>query len=456
MRTIRPGVAAHHPVTAQIGADVLRQGGNAADAAVTATFAACVCETVLTGLAGGGFAVYWDAAAKAATTLDFFVDVPRNKGSAPPAVYHMDFGSQTVPYTVGPNSVGVPGVVPGLGALWERFGTLGWTEVLAPARRVAQSGVPMTAEHAAVLDMLSSVLTLSDGGQIYAPGGQLLGPGDNLHQPGLDRALNIVADEGPCAFTTGSLARMTVALMEEQGGSLSTNDFELYTPKWGEPGRLNRTRNQLLVRDDLAGLRKVLQAVDAADTPGSRAVAMATALRGSASTGTTNITAVDGAGNACVVSSSMGLGSGDFLPGLDLHLNSMLGEVDLLPGGHNKGERMSSNMIPLLVIDDDGLVAAGGAAGGSRIPGAMLQVLLPVVDGGIDPQVAIDAPRWHTLPDVLHHEPGVDPRVVIALTEAGWIPQAWPKRHYYFGGVNVIARNGGGGDPRRSGAVRWS
>lgn len=447
-------------MTAEVGAAVLVDGGSAADAAIAATFASCVGETVLTGLAGGGFAVHWDPATQEAAALDFFVDVPRQAGIAEGAVHDIAFGHQTVPYTVGPSSVAVPGVVPGLGALWERFGTRPWGRLLEPALGLARRGVPLPDQHAAVLHMLSSVMTLGDGARLYAPGGRLLAGGDTLHQPGLEKALRYVADEGPSAFTTGSLARRTAALMERLGGALTAEDLAAYEPRWSSPGALERGRHRLLVRDDHAGLRGVVAAMDAAGdaadpaAAGARAVAMARRLRGNLATGTTNVTVVDDRGSACVVSSSLGLGSGDYLPDLDVQLNSMLGEVDLLVEGRPGGSRMASNMVPLLVVDDDGLVAAGGGAGGARIPSAMIQCLLPVVDDGTDPQAAVDAPRWHPLDDRAHHEPGVDPEVLGALAKAGFPPSPWPRRHYYFGGVNLIARGGAAYDPRRSGAVR--
>src|SRR5213078_2673027 len=80
-------------------------------------------------------------------------------------------------------------------------------------------------------------------------------------------------------------------------------------------------------------------------------------MRGS-DTHTTNVTAVDADGNACVFTTSLGLGSGDFVPGLDLHLNSMLGEVDLLVGDLARGDRMESMMAPTLAFDGEDLVLA--------------------------------------------------------------------------------------------------
>ena len=97
---------------------------------------------------------------------------------------------------------------------------------------------------------------------------------------------------------------------------------------------------------------------------------------------TTNIVVVDSEGNACVLTTSLGLGSGDWLPGLDLHLNSMLGETDLLREPLRPGDRMASMMAPTLVFDGDGLELAIGAAGGTRLRTALVGVLAAVLDGG--------------------------------------------------------------------------
>src|SRR5205814_4302449 len=95
---------------------------------------------------------------------------------------------------------------------------------------------------------------------------------------------------------------------------------------------------------------------------------------------TTTLTAVDAEGSACVLTTSLGLGSGDFLPGLDLHLNSMLGEADLVRGALEPGERMGSMMAPTLVHDADGIEIAAGAVGGTRLRTALLTVLAGVLD----------------------------------------------------------------------------
>src|SRR5204862_4307881 len=110
---------------------------------------------------------------------------------------------------------------------------------------------------------------------------------------------------------------------------------------------------------------------------------------------TTNLVAVDDEANACVVTSSLGLGSGDFLPGLDLHLNSMLGEADLLRDELDPGRRMLSMMAPTLGLDGEGLSLAAGAAGGTRLRTALLGVIVGILDEGLPADEAVGRPRFH-------------------------------------------------------------
>jgi gamma-glutamyltranspeptidase/glutathione hydrolase len=168
---------------------------------------------------------------------------------------------------------------------------------------------------------------------------------------------------------------------------------------------------------------------------------------------TTNLCAVDADGNACVITSSLGLGSGDFLPGLDLHLNSMLGEADLLRGRLAPGERMQSMMAPTVVLDRGGLVLAAGAAGGTRLRTALLTVLAGILDEGVSPTDAIERPRFHPAPEVVNAEPGVDAVALELLEQRGRTVRRWPARHHYFGGVSLVSRTGAAADPRRNGAA---
>jgi gamma-glutamyltranspeptidase/glutathione hydrolase len=163
---------------------------------------------------------------------------------------------------------------------------------------------------------------------------------------------------------------------------------------------------------------------------------------------------VDRDGNAVVLTTSLGLGSGDWLPGLDLHLNSMLGESDLLVGELAPGDRMASMMAPTIGVDDGGLAVAAGAAGGTRLRSALVQVLAGILDEGLSPEAAVGRPRLHPIGSLVHLEPGFQDRVGELLEGAGFEVRLWPDRHHYFGGVSVVGRSGAAADPRRSGSAR--
>ena len=194
--------------------------------------------------------------------------------------------------------------------------------------------------------------------------------------------------------------------------------------------------------------------------PAERALILAAALDAPPYSGqgerigdTTNLVVVDPDGNACVLTTSLGLGSGDFLPGLDVHLNSMLGEVDLQVEPRVPGARMESMMSPTLVLDENGLSVAAGAAGGTRLRPALAQVLSGILDEGLAPQAAVDRPRLHSAGDVVRIEPGFEEEAIQALEEAGYDVRRFSALHHYFGGVSLLARSGGAADPRRSGAA---
>src|SRR2546421_7349528 len=175
---MQAAVAAGHPATTAAGIEILADGGSAADAAVAACLASCVAETVMTGLLGGGHAIYFDAASGRARNLDCFVGVP-GLGAQPreSELLYLDvpFGAELVHYAVGPASCGVPGLPAGLVALWEEYGLLPWPRLVEPALMLAREGVEVPPAHAECLAMLAPVLTMNEGADIYAPGGTLLG-----------------------------------------------------------------------------------------------------------------------------------------------------------------------------------------------------------------------------------------------------------------------------------------
>ena len=438
---------------------VLEDGGNAADAAVAASLASCVTETVMTGLLGGGHAVYYDAASGRVRNLDCFVAVPGlGDERREVELLHLDvpFGAELVHYAVGPASCAVPGLPAGLETLSREHGRLPWRRLVEPAIQLARDGVDFPTAHAACLAMLAPVMTMNEGAAIYAPGGELLRAGDRLEQPGLVAALEALADDAAAVYR-GPIAAELLALSVERGGLLTRADFDAYEPYWDEPVEVGYAGGRLVTRGGLSaipetvprlpplygldGTERVLALFDAFGAP--------TDLQGD----TTNVSVVDDEGNACAFTSSLGLGSGDFIPGLDLHLNSMLGETDLLRGRLEPGSRMQSMMAPLLAFDGDGLSLAAGAAGGTRLRTALLSVVAGILDEGLAPDAAVERARFHSAPEAVNAEPGVDEAALAELEKRGLSVRRWPARHHYFGGVSVVSRTGAAGDPRRSGAA---
>jgi gamma-glutamyltranspeptidase/glutathione hydrolase len=458
---VRAGVAAGHPATAAAGVEILEDGGSAVDAAVAAGLASCVAETVMTGLLGGGHAIVLDARTGSVRNLDCFCAVPGL--GVPPReaeLLHLEvpFGAELVRYAVGPASCAVPGVPAGLGELWRTHGRLPWSRLVEPALRLARDGVPMPEAHVACLHMLEPVMTMREGARMYAPGGSLLETGDELRQPGLVDALESLAAEGARGAYAGTIGEALLALSDERGGLITREDLRTYEPRWSEPVETAWRDVRFLSRGGLTGVAAALARLRQLRplSPTERVVALVEALDGAAGpeTHTTNLVAVDAEGNACVLTTSLGLGSGDWLPGLDVHLNSMLGEADLIHGPLEAGARMESMMAPSLALGGHGLVLAIGAAGGTRLRTALVTVAAGILDEGLDPQEAVERPRVHPADGVVNAEPGADEGGLQELEACGRTVRRWPERHHYFGGVSAIGRTGAAADPRRSGAAR--
>ena len=453
-------MAAGHPSTAEAGAAVLRAGGSAVDAAVAMMLVSCAAETIFTGLSGGGFATCYDAATGEVTCVDFFVAVPGLDGTAPGAgrAIEVMFIGQPIPYEIGPATVAVPGVPAGAYHLWQRFGRLPWPDVVAPGL-AASYGTAFPRTHAVLLPVIAPAMCVGDGLEVYRrPDGSLLRAGDRLWHRDHHRAYELLSSE-PEAFYRGAYADALVEAVAD-GGAVSATDLAAYTVHEHAPrtaafdGFRVHARGEDL--DDLLGTLTRAAATVPADphTDPASALGLVAALRGpDRRAETTNLVAVDADGNGCALTTSLGLGSGVWIPGYGVHLNSMLGEGELIRGALEPGRRMGSMMSPLVALDaEQRLVAVAGAAGGSRIRPALVQVLIQLLRG-VPPQDAIDAPRLNALPDLVRAEPGFAPQVLSALAESGVPVTVAEDRNPYFGGVSALSPIGGGADPRRSGSV---
>jgi gamma-glutamyltranspeptidase/glutathione hydrolase len=467
VKPVPAGVAAGHPATAEVALRILHAGGTAADAAVAATLACCVAESVLTGIGGGGFATYYDAGSRTVTCLDFFCAVPGTDGDVlpgPMVPIEVSFGGLAMSYSIGGSSVGVPGVPAGMGEVHRRWGRLPWQRVVSPAVSLARSGVVLPAAQARTLVSVAPALVPGLGAAIYSPGGKLLEGGDLLFHPGLDKTLAALAAEGPDVFYTGFIGDQLIKTVREGGGAIGPADLAGYRVLELPVEHATLNGADVFARHDLNNTIPTIAALPEplAELPrGERAVALAGALlhHGRERLGdTTNISVVDGEGNACVITVTLGIGSGVWLPGLGVHLNSMLGEGELITSDLAPGRRMSSMMCPLVVVDDGGdLVVAAGSAGASRIRTALVHTLVNVLVDDTDMVTAISRPRFHVMgdptggPPVVHAEPGYSEVELTALESAGYVVNRWDHNSHYFGGASAVGHAGAAGDPRRGG-----
>ena len=490
--TARGVVAGGHPLTAEAGARVLREGGNAVDAAVAAVMTSCVTESPLTGLGAGGYMVVHSGSQT--SVLDFFVAAPGAEGIerrselVPIDVWFTTDAAQV--FHVGAASCGVPGTPAGLVRAMELHGTVPLAELAAPAARLAREGVVVNGEQAYFFDILAPILThYEEAAELYAPGGTLLREGDLFRFADLGDALERLGAAGAEPFYSGEIGSAICDCVLERGGTLAPADLAAYEPVGREPvsahfrGREVLTNpppspGGILIAFALALLERaggvsdvesVVAAMEGAQSErteeflaglyddGFAARFLSSDRLGS----TTHITAVDGDGMCASVTCSNGTGSGLVVPGTGVHVNNMLGEQDLNPLGFHRsepGRRLPSMMSPTVVLRDGELEAGLGSGGSNRIRSAVLQTILRLTDG-LDVAEAVVAPRVHFEDGAVQAEPGVDEAALARLEARGYEVVRWPDRNVFFGGVHAVTRDPatgelrGGGDPRRGGAV---
>jgi gamma-glutamyltranspeptidase/glutathione hydrolase len=447
---MRAAVAAGHPATVEVGAGILAEGGTAADAVVAMCLASCVAETVYSGLLAGCHAIAFDGSR--VWNLDGFAAVPSGHGDL--HEIPVGFGEEIVVYSIGPASCAVPGLPAALGELWERLGRLPWRRVVEPALELARSGVTLPEMHERSLVMLGDVFSLERGRDLFVREGRMLKTGELLVQPGLVQTLEALAEEGARSVYRGSLAE---ALLRVDGVVFTGADLRGYAARWTEPILVGFHGHRVATRGGLSGVPELLPGFPrlAGLTAFDRVLELVTALETPETGGehTTNMVAVDGHGRACVLTHSLGVGAGVWVPGFDLQLNNLLGESDIAFGEPKAGDHLQSRMAPSLAFDDSGLEVAIGAAGATRLKMALSTVLAGVLEEGLAPEDAVARPRVHPTPTVVDAEPGVDEAALEELEAQGRTVRRWEHLHHYFGGVSCVGRTGAAGDPRRSGVA---
>jgi gamma-glutamyltranspeptidase/glutathione hydrolase len=501
-------IAAGHELTTTAGADVLREGGNAVDAAVAAVLTSFIAESPLTGMGAGGFMLIHTPEGQS-HLLDFFVSSPAKVAPASAQVEFMvDFDGAIQQFNGGPATCGVYGTAAGLWDALDRFGTMPMRELAKPAIQLSRDGVPTSEVHAFLYRILAPILTnWPEGRAVYAPDGNMPQIGELLKLPEFGNAIERFAQEGPEPFYSGEIGQKIADYVCEHGGTLTREDLAAYKVEDRTPG-VTQYRGRtvitnpppssggLLIADSLAhlaakdevGVQDLVAAMDFANRGRDREFVEGLSREGfwdeflesgaSWLTGeqkaidptsgsdtigsTTHVSVLDADGLAVSVTCSNGSCSGVIVPGTGISLNNMLGEIDLNPlGAENNrgGERVTSMMSPTVVLDGGEPVIVVGSAGSNRIRSAVLQTISNVVDHGMTIKAAVQAPRVHFEDGRVQAEPGIDELALEALQKAGTPVAQWDRENLFFGGCQAVGRElgsgelAGAGDPRRGGSA---
>jgi gamma-glutamyltranspeptidase / glutathione hydrolase len=513
METIGPNstfaAAAGTPYAAEAAAETYLAGGNAADAAVAAAAAVSVTEPLMSSIGGGGFALVRDPAG-GAELIDYYDAMP-GKG-LPDTAFGAGGSPQTIilKYGAGVRSIvgGASSAVPGSLRGWEkllaRHGRLGMKKALAPAVRFAREGFRLCKTSALWFGVAEEVLRLTEETRKhFYKGERVYLEGEEVRLPELADTLEAIGEGGADLFYEGGLARTISSYMLKMGGIITEEDLAEYEAVIREPmsvrygaGAMHTNGPPSAGGPTLAQMLKVVSAYDLASLPeaeyvrvmagamklaledretayldGSENRRVAERLTGEeyaaeqrrrifsafGSPHTTHLACVDSEGLAVSITASMGYGSGLVVPGTGIPMNNTLGEPELNPRGFHAlapGERLISNMSPTVVSSEEGSIIALGSPGASRIPTAILQTVINVLDFGKTLEEAVLAPRFHAEGDLFAYEAGARTADLDSYERV----LSYETPNMFFGGVNAVRRTPDGrfeaaADPRRSGGT---
>lgn len=233
LRSQKGMVVSAHPLASQAGLAVLRQGGNAVDAAVATTLAISVVEPFSAGIGGGGFLLLHQANKADMKALDFRERAPLKATKN----MYLDAQGKVRPDASidGYLSVGVPGTVAGLHQVHRQYGKLPWAKLVAPSIRYAQDGFVVSQKFvSAVESRKKAILNNRAATQVFTRNGKLYQAGDKLVQRDLARTLQAIATN-PQSFYTGNIARAIAADMAKNGGLITLEDLKTYKAIWRTP-----------------------------------------------------------------------------------------------------------------------------------------------------------------------------------------------------------------------------
>ena len=452
-------VATSQPLATRAGLRALERGGNAADAALAAAAVLCVTEPMSTGVGGDAFALVWDG--ERLHGLDAAGPAPQNADPLEPVAER------------GPQSVTVPGAVAGWGELADRFARLGLDTLLEDAVAAAEDGFRVGSVTASA----------------WAGGPPELGEaprdGETVRLPELGSTLRRIAAEGPAVLYRGDLARAITTC-----SWLDESDLAAYEPRWVEPlsieyrgvtvcGLPPPTQGiaaleglgllalgepsfpaqvvsvRLALEDALARVRDgadVSDLLEAAFLVRRRQAAVA--ARSEPAGGTVYLCTADGDGMAVSFIQSLfeGFGSGVVAPGTGVALQNR-GACFAVSGHVEPGRRPYHTIIPGMLLRDGGLLGPFGVMGGFVQAQAHVQLVSALVDEGLDPQAALDRPRFRVQEEAVLLEEGLWERA--GEVEALGLTPVPTRGHGPFGGGQAILRTEaglvGGSDRRKDG-----
>ena len=473
-------VAAGHRLTAEAARDILRQGGNAFDAAIAAAWMACVCEPVLASPGGGGFAMV-SRDGDPAILVDFFAQTPmrHNQQCTDFREISADFGTATQTFHIGEATSATPGFIPGLFELHRQAASIAMADLVQPAYRHARDGFVITPFQHFLSTVVAPILTDSaPARKIFAPDGNLFAAGEKFINKGLTTFLDYIASDVCYPGNAREVTREIVARQAECG-HLTDEDFSRYKVEVRTPlklavgpaaaclnpppsagGALVAAAFGVLSGDSDVDAARALGVIDEARMGQGLGPDEVLARFGPPSwRGTTHISVVDARGGACAMTLSNGEGNGGIVGDFGFMLNNMLGEADINPhgaAGWPENVRMSSMMCPAILQTEDGAKTALGTGGSNRIRSVIFQVLRNYALKGMAAKAAVDAPRFHVEEGHLDFEAGFDEETIAGFIKNFPDHRAWPGASLFFGGCHIAGRTGmgeftGAGDRRREG-----
>ena len=514
-------VATTQPLAAMAGLRVLIEGGNAVDASVATAAALNVVEPHSTGVGGDLFALVRMSDEKRVQALNASGRSPQ--GSSIELLSGM--GLSEIP-DQSPFSVTVPGTVSGWEALTSRYGTMPLSALLKPAIRYAEDGFPVSEVISEHWRAGAPRLNAGPAGGELLHHGAAPRPGSLMRLPTLARTLRTVAEGGSEAFYQGPLAGRISRFVQALGGWLSEEDFASHRPQWVQPIHTSYRGYQcwqcpppsqgvnVLMALNIAegfdlkemgfqsadafhhlieGMRlsfadalhyvtdPALMTTSAKDLLSKeyaasrrssimpdRAMDIAPAGRPPPHHSTVYLTAIDSEGNACSLINSvfMSFGSGLVAPGTGIALHNRGASFSLDYRHSNRlepGKLPFHTLIPGMVTRNGELVASYGVMGAMQQAQGHLQVLTNMIDFGLEPQQALDAPRFSVrLGQGIAVESTIPRNIVEELSSRGHRMMVFEPHGTLFGSGQMIVRNPetgvltGGSEPRADGcAVGW-